>query len=145
VITAFSRVVTAIVGALQAEPPVCDAEAIYRARPNVIPDQVGQAINVQWENALPSNGAINGAPVDWSTRISVECFARGTSDSGDLLVDPLLEAVYARLAQDSTLGGLVDQLECVGLEAENTSEGKKTGWVRLTYIAHHRTANLTVT
>ena len=140
--TAFAKVVTAVMAMLQAAPAVCDT--IYRARPNVVPDQTSRAVNVQWENALPNNGAIGGAPVDWATRLSVECFARGMSESGDLEVDPLLESVYERLAADSTLGGVVAHLECVGLEAENTSEGKKTGWVRLTYIAHHRTNNLSL-
>lgn len=142
-ITAFSKVVGAVIAALNAGTPVCDT--IYRARPNVIPDQTSEAVNVQWESALPQRGAIHGAPVDWNTRLSVECFARGVGESGDVIVDPLLGAVYARLAQDGTLGGIVGDLECIGVEAENTSEGKKTGWVRLTYIAQHRTDNLTVT
>ena len=140
--TAFAKVVSAVLVALQAAPAVCDT--VYRARPNVVPEQASQAINVQWENALPNRGAMRGSPVDWATRLSVECFARGMSESGDLEVDPLLEAVYARLEQDSTLGGLVADLECAGLEAENTSEGKKTGWVRLTYIVHHRTDNMSL-
>jgi hypothetical protein len=142
--TAFAKAVSAVIAALKAEPPVCDIDAIYRARSNDIPDQVSEAINVKWETALPNNGAIRNAPVDWAPPIIVECFARGVGESGDLIVDPLLEAVYARLARDSTLGGVVDHLECVGLEAENVSEGKKIGWVRITYIAHFRTDNLTL-
>jgi hypothetical protein len=141
-ITAFSKVVTAVIAALSAAPAVCDV--IYRARPSVVPDQTDAAVSVQWESALPNRGAMHGAPVDWSTRVTVECFARGTQESGDLLVDPLLSAVYARLAEDSTLGQLVSDLECIGVEAENTSDGKKTGWVRLTYLAQHRTDNLNV-
>jgi hypothetical protein len=140
--TAFSAVVSAIMATLSAAPAVCDT--IYRARPSVVPDQTDRAVNVQFEGALPNRGAMNGAPVDWTTKISVECFARSTVDAGDVAVDPLLAAVYARLAQDTTLGGLVDDFDGPGIEAENTSEGKKTGWVRLTYLVQHRTSNLTL-
>lgn len=141
--TAFSKVVAAVVAALGTAPAVCDT--IYRARPNVVPDQASFVVNVQMEGSRPTYGAIHGAPIDWDTRVIVECFARGMGDSGDVLVDPLLAAVYARLAGDSTLGGLVDDFKCVDLEAENTSEGKKIGWVRLVYIAQQRTDNLIVT
>src|SRR5690606_15044844 len=106
-----------------------------------MPDQASEAISVQWEQGLPRPAAIAGAPVDWETRLTVECFARSTSETGDVAVDPLLQRVYERLAADPSLGGMVDDLVIAGIEAENTTEGKKTGWVRLTYIAQHRTDN----
>lgn len=140
--TAFSKIISAVLAALEAEPPVC--ETFYRARPNIVPEQFERAVNVQWDQALASPGTIFGAPIDWKTRVTVECYARALRDSGDLAVDPLLEAVYARLAQDPTLGGLVRDLNIVGIEAENTAEGKKTGWVRLTYVAEHTTSNDTL-
>lgn len=140
--TAFSQIAGAFVTALQAEPPVCPT--VYRARPNVVPEQVDRAVNVQWESGLPSLGAIRGAPIDWMTKVTVELYARSVQDSGDIAVDPLLQAVYERLGQDTTLGGLIDDLNIAGIEAENTAEGKKTGWVRLTYIAQHRTENGTL-
>lgn len=138
--TAFSSIVAAVIAALEAEPAVCGT--IYRARERVVPEQADKAINVQFENALPSRGAMRGAPVDWSTRVTVECFARSVLESGGLAVDPLFQAVYERLAADSTLGGVASDVEIQGIEAENTNEGKKTGWVRLTYIVQHRTSNL---
>lgn len=140
--TAFARIVTAVIDALQAAPAVCDR--IDRARATLVPEQAEQAVSVQWEQALPEGATIAGAPVDWQTRISVECFARSTQQSGDLAVDDLIAAVAERLAQDTTLGGLVSDLRIAGLEAENSVEGKKTGWVRITYIADHRTENGTL-
>jgi len=137
--TAFANIVSAVIAALQANPPVCDL--IDRARATVVPDQALRAVSVQWDGAQPQGGAIAGAPVDWETRISIECLARSVKDSGDLAVDDLLEAVAARLGQDTTLGGLVADLRIIGLEAENTVENKKTGWVRMTYVAEHRTNN----
>lgn len=141
-ITAFSKIVAAVISALSAGPAVCDT--IYRARVRELPDQVDQAVNVFFTGALPEAGAINGAPVDWSTRLVVECYARSTTDEGDVAVDPVFQRVYERLAQDSTLGGLVDDFAIAGIEAENTAEAKRTGWVRLSYNVQHRTSNLTL-
>lgn len=140
--TAFSKIVSAIVATLLAQPRICNA--IYRARTLAVADQDDEAITVQFEHALPSEATISGAPIDWSTRITVECFARSVKESGDMAVDPLLERIFERLAADSTLGGMVDDLVIAGIEAENTTEGKKTGWVRLTYLAVHRTSNLLI-
>lgn len=137
--TAFSKVVSAVMAMLLANPPVC--KSIYRARALAIPDQDEEAVSVQWDQGLPRAGTIAGAPIDWQTRISVDCYARSMRESGDVAVDPLLEKVYERLAADPTLGGMVDDLVIAGIEAENTAEGKKTGWVRLTYLAEHRTEN----
>ncbi|MGJ9420468.1 hypothetical protein ACHAC9_22330 [Massilia sp. CMS3.1] len=140
--TAFSAIVAAVISKLAEAPPVCDA--IYRARSNAIPEQDVRAISVQFDQSLPNRGVMHGSPIDWSTRITVDCFARSVVETGDLAVDSLLEAVFARLAADATLGGAVGDLAIVGVEAENTAEGKKTGWVRLTYVAEHRTDNFTL-
>lgn len=140
--TQFSQIVGAIVAALMMNPAVCPK--VYRARPDSVPDQFDQVVNVQWEQGIAGFGSIHGAPIDWTTKVSVECFARSLTDTGDVAVDPLLAAVFERLAQDTTLGGLVADLNVAGVEAENSAEGKKTGWVRLTYIAQHRTDNGTL-
>jgi len=140
--TAFANIVSAVIAALEAQPPVC--RAIYRARAMAVPDQDKLAISVQWEHSVPAGGTINGAPIDWATRLTVECYAAGTIESGDLAVDPLLKAVFERLAANSTLDGVVSDLQVIGVEAENTTDGKKTGWVRLTYTADHRTSNFSL-
>jgi len=140
--TAFANIVSAVIAALEAQPPVCSA--IYRARAMAVPDQDKLAISVQWDQSVPTGGTINGAPIDWTTRLTVECYAAGINESGDLAVDPLLKAVFERLAANSTLDGVVTDLQVIGVEAENTTDGKKTGWVRLTYTADHRTSNFTL-
>jgi len=137
--SAFSKVTSAVMAILTASPAVC--RAVYRARAGVIPDKDDEAICVQWEQGLPRPGTIAGAPIDWQTRITVDCYARSSVESGDVAVDPLLQKVYERLAANPTLGGMVDDLVIAGIEAENTEGGKKTGWVRLTYLAEHRTDN----
>lgn len=140
--TAFSKVVSAVMAGLLAQPRVCNG--IYRARTLAVADQDDEAITVQWDRTTPAEATIAGAPIDWTTRITVECFARSIRDTGDMAVDPLIEKVFERLATDSTLGGMVDDFVIAGIEAENAADGKKTGWVRLTYIAVHRTSNLLI-
>lgn len=139
--TAFAQIVTAVIDSLKAAPAVC--ATIDRARTTAMPEQVDQAVSVQWERALPHASTIAGAPMDWQTSLTIACLARSVEDSGDVAVDPLLAAVANRLAQDTTLGGLVADLRIVGIEAKNTVEEKKTGWVLLTYVADHRITNPT--
>jgi len=142
--TSFSKVVSAVIAALSANPPVC--KAIYRARQAAIPAQDEQAIVVQWEQAMPAAGTLQGAPIDWTTRLTVECYARSTDpdDNGDQAVDPLLASVYERLASEATLGGIVNDLTVAGVQVETAVDGNKTGWVRIVYTAEHRTYNNTL-
>lgn len=142
--TAFSTITAAIVAALKVDPSVVPEDAIFRARERVVPESMPAAVNVQWAIADPDLAAIHGAPVDWRTTIVVECYASSKTESGDLAIDPLLDAVYDRLAADTTLGGLIEDLGVPRLVAEFGAEGKKTGWVQMTYVALHRTNNLTL-
>lgn len=141
-VTAFYAITTALIAVLQTNPPV--SPNIYRARDRQVPEQDDSAIVVQYEGGTPTLGAIRGAPVDWLSKFTVECFARSSSDTADLAVDPLLLGVYGRIAADTTLGGLVDDIGAPMIEAEYSTEGKKTGWVRMTYAISHRTQNLTL-
>jgi hypothetical protein len=140
--TAFLKITTAIVQKLGAASDI-DA-LIYQARDRQVPEQAKSAINVQFESGLPSRGVIRGAPVDWDSRFVIEVYARTTAQTPDAAVDPLLSAVYREIASDPTLGGLTDDIGEPVIEAEYSSEGKKTGWVRMTYPVQHRTANMTL-
>jgi hypothetical protein len=141
--SAFSKITTALVGLLSAEPPV--AASVYRSRSRVVPERIATAINVQFNGAMPAPGAIAGAPVDWTSRFSIECFARAAAaENNDEAVDPLLMAVYSRIASDTTLGGLVDYVGEPLIEAEYSAEGERTGWVCMTYPIEHRTQQSTL-
>lgn len=138
--SAFADITEAFIESLNAKPPVC--AMIFRARDRQVPDGAAAALNVQFDGAVPDRGVIKGAPVDWLSRYTIECFARSVGSSPDVAVDSLMQAVYERLAGDSTLGGVVDDLGEPVIEAEYSAEGKRTGWVSLTYTVQHRTANL---
>lgn len=141
--SAFSKITSALVQLLDVDPPIADV--IYRARSRVIPQSTHRAINVQFNTGMPTPGAIGGAPVDWTSRFSIECFARAaTSENNDEAVDPMLMAVYSLIAADTTLGGLVANVGEPLVEAEYSAEGERTGWICMTYAIEHETQQSTL-
>lgn len=140
--SAFIDITAAFIAALGAAPAV--SANIFRARERSLAEEHNTALNVQFDGADPSTGVMLGAPVDWRSRVTVECYARSSSVSGDLAVDPLLSSTYARLAEDPTLGGLVADIGTPTIEAEYDAQGQKTGWIRMTYAVSHRTSNNTL-
>jgi len=140
--SAFARITGALVALLEAEPPL--SQQIFRARDRQLAEEFPDAINVQFDGALPARGAIFGAPVDWESKFTIECYARTTTTSADLAVDPLLMQVYERIAADRTLGDLVTDIGEPMIEAEYNAEQQRTGWVRMSYPVMHQTNNLTL-
>lgn len=141
-VTTFSAITEAFVALFVAEPAI--SSNIYRARDRAVPKGAITALSVQWDGAVPKPGVIKGAPIGWDSRFTIECYARTTAGSPDEAVDPLLLQVYARIAADSTLGGLVDNVGEPLLEAEYSAEGDRTGWIRMTYVVEHETENSTL-
>lgn len=141
-ITAFASITGALVALLEADPPV--SANIFRARDRELAEQFPDAVNIQFDGANPEEGAIYGAPVDWISQFTIECWARSTSQRPDLAVDPLMLEIYNRIAADTTLGDTVERIGMPTIRAEYTEDNKKTGWVRMTYPVEHRTANLTL-
>lgn len=140
--TAFFKITSALVAAVSAEPPV--SPNIYRGRDRYVPTSNATAVNVQFNGGMPNEGAISGAPVDWRSKFSIECFARSTTLSGDEAVDPLVAEVFSRIAADTTLGGLVDDIGYPLIEADYSADGERTGWVSMTYLIEHRTTDLSL-
>lgn len=140
--TSFAEITTALVELFSAAPAI--SPNIYRARDRAISKGALTALNIQWDGAMPTPGVIKGAPVDWDSRFTIECYARTTTETPDIAVDPLLLEVYSRVAADTTLGGRVDYVGEPLLEAEFSAEGERTGWVRMTYLIKHQTENSTL-
>lgn len=141
-LTAFATITGALEMLMRVEPPV--SANIFRARDREMAEQYEDAVSVQFDGATPMRGAIKGAPVDWVSSFTIDLWRRTTTTSADLAVDPLLLAIYARIAADTTLGGLVDDIDVPTIQAEYTAEQQKTGWIRMTYPVTHRTSNLTL-
>lgn len=135
--TSFSQIIDAFVSVLSASVAV--SASISRSRTSVISEDETSAINVTWEGSKPERSTIAGAPIDWVSRIVVECYARSETQTGDIAIDPLLLAVYERLANNRTLSGLVDDIGEPLIEPWFDAQETRTGGVRLTYLVEHST------
>lgn len=138
--SAFKEITSAIEALMLSAPAV--AEHVYRARDRAVPKGFNTAINLQWDGATPDEDVIAGAPVTWNARYSIELYARTETETPDLAVDALLDAVYDRLAADTTLGGLVDYIGQPSLETDYAADGSRTGWIRMIYPIRFETTNL---
>lgn len=140
--TDFLKITAAVVGALEATPSVCDT--VLRANDRRVPESKTKAINIYHAGSRPEEGAIAGAPIDWITGIVVECYAKTLTDAPDVAVDELILKVFERLAQDSTLGGLVTDIGVPTIQLDYDAHGQRTGWAVMKYPVEHRTSNNTL-
>lgn len=137
--------VTAIVSALQSGTPVASTIARVRLRP--LAQSTSQAVVVRPIQTQVAEAALYpGLPVSWSSTIAVECYARsGAATAPDIAVDALLEAVYARLMADPTLGGAVLSLQPQEVSFDFDVDGDQTTCATLVFQARHRSTGATFT
>jgi hypothetical protein len=140
--TAFANIVTALLANLSASVAV--SPNIHRAVLRPLPDTENTAVVVRWLGALPERFELAGYPIDMTTQIAIECYARSTTTPADLAIDALLEAVYTRLMSDQTLGGTVGDINFTELHCDFSAEAQQFSHVTLTLEVRHRTngANL---
>lgn len=140
--TQFATIVAAIESALKASPAV--ATQVDRA--SLRPIKAGQdtAVVIRIQSATPERFAILNGPTDWDTDIQIECYARSATASPDAAVDALLGAVWARLAADTTLGGLVMDMNPTGLDYDFAAGAENMACVTLSLKVLHRTQNNTL-
>lgn len=123
--------------ALQAGPAVCPQVHRTRVRPGAA--AWPQMVVIRLLDVALQPFAVRGGPMNADTRVAVECHARAAAGlSAEDALDELLGAVYQRLAQDPSLGGLLGDLEPLGLTYDFDAEGDPVGVATLTYIARHR-------
>ena len=143
--TIVSAAVAAIVAALTAGTPVASQVARVRLRP--LAAAQAQAVVVR---PLQTDASVSSLspdlPVSWTSAISVECYARtSAATTPDLAVDSLVEAVYARLLADPTLGGVVISLQPQSMSWDFDADGEQTACATLVFQALQRTAGATFT
>ena len=139
----FSSIAGAMVASLQASPAV--SAQVHRARMRPAAAEWTTMVVVRLIDVALEPFAVRGAPFNADTTLAVECYARGSAgQSPDLAVDALMTAVYARLAADASLGGLVGELLPTGISFDFDSDGEPTACATLNYTARHRAANLTL-
>ncbi len=136
---AFDQIVAAFVAKLKEGTPVC--ANVYDSETRQMTDEVQEAVNVFFDGAAPELIAIMGAPLDWKTRIVVDCFARSKTLSGAKAVGALMKRVFERLASDITLGHQEWYIGYPSIEQDTEAQGQRAGMMRLTYLVEHRTTN----
>ena len=140
--TVFANIIAAVVVRLQTVPAA--SLQVYRARLKPIAEQHQDAVVVRIESSLPERFGILNAPTDWDTTLAIECYARSATLTADQAVDALLAKVFAKLAADPSLGGLVMDLNPTALEYDFAGDAEQMACATLTLKVLHRTQNLTL-
>lgn len=141
--TAVAAVVSAMVATLQAAPAV--SPQVHRARLRPMAADWATAVVVRPLSVAFEPFAIQHAPFNLDTQIAVECYARASAGtSGDAAVDALMQAVYARLMSDTTLGGLVGYLRPDRLDFDLDADGDNTACATFTFTVLHSAGNNTL-
>jgi len=136
--TLLAQLTTAAMAALQAAPAVCSQVDRIRLQGGVA-TTTSQAVVVRAGRAASnSESAFSDQPLLWVSELTVECYARTTAAQPDAVVDPLIEAVYARLMADTTLGGVLISLEPRQVDVDYEANADKAACATLTFHASHR-------
>lgn len=96
---------TAVIATLTGVPGVPVPQRI-RLRP--LPEGTMRAVVVRPAQAEVLQESLSGYPVSWQISMAVECYAKATQhETPDAAIDAVLQAVYAAIAKDLTLGSRV--------------------------------------
>lgn len=96
---------TAVIAALTGVPGI---PAPQRIRLRALPEGTLRAVVVRPAQAEVLQESLSGYPVSWQISMAVECYAKASAhETPDAAIDALLQAVYAAIATDLTLGGRV--------------------------------------
>lgn len=135
----FVDVVRLAFDVLSTDPQV--ANTVERNQLRAIPQDVGTAVVVRLGRSAAQLAEILGGTVDWRTAFVVECYARAATDQDVAeAVDPVLRAVYARLAENNTLSGAVMALQIASIEWEFGATAENLACAILNFTALHETA-----
>lgn len=143
--TIFNTAITAVIAALSSATPV--APSITRVRLRPLSASTPQAVVVRpLQSQVAESQMLDQMPVSWAMGIAVECYARSltSSVSPDESVDDLVAAVFARLMQDTTLGGAVLGLQPQEISYDFDVDGEQTACATLVFIARQRSPGFTL-
>ncbi len=114
------------IAALLLVAPVLALGNVVANRKRPMPLGINSQIFVYFEESSATRGEIRNAPVDWRTRVRVECVARDVPGQlAETTADAMGVQVYARVMADVSLGGLaLDVIPlAVGLAADEADAG----------------------
>lgn len=131
----------AIVARLLESPALADGRVVAnRRRP--MAQAVDAQVFVYLEDAVATRGEIRGAPINWRTRIRVECVARDVAGvNADDAADALQTRVAARLLVAPGLGGLALDTELQAMAWTEDEADNSLSACQAIYSVWHVTAD----
>lgn len=145
--TVHSRIAEAIKDVFLLDPPIAGGRVfIGRVRP--IGSDKQSAVVVRLERSASLDASVLGGRTSWNTMVAIECYGRSTADAPDAVADQVLESVFARLDENSGLGGLAMDIEPLA--------GETLGWdfdqldtsmtsITARFVVKHQTNGRTLT
>jgi hypothetical protein len=137
---AHQQLMDALMASLSASPAVAGGN-IHRHRTRPVADGVAQSVSLRVLSSTPQPLVGMHAPIDWITRIGVECVGRAAADStADQAAGPVLQAVHGRLCSDAALAGAgFDLMPWPELSWDQEDLDERIGAVIAIYTVRHRT------
>jgi hypothetical protein len=136
---AHDQVIDAILSALKAEPAIA-AGNVYEEELRHKPETIDEYVIVSLAGSRPGRVAIKGAPVDWTSIVTIESHARRDQRTPAGRASRRLAAqVYARLLSEPTLGGVVLDIQEPSLQTDHEQLDTEIGCVIAQYPVLHRT------
>lgn len=133
--TLLNIAATAVVASLRIGTPMC--ASIERLKQAPVSQSVPLAVVVRPLRADPLERNLQGMPIRWAIHVEVEAYARATgTTSADEVVDPLVMAIYQRLAADPTLGGAVIGTYPDTIALDFDVDGERTVCATLNFSVH---------
>jgi hypothetical protein len=137
--TAMREIQNAVVAALLAAPAVAGGR-VYAGRDRPLPTEHATDVQVRQGSLRGEQAYLGTHPVDWEATLGLELRARGSSaNDAEAAVDPLLEAVFARLATTAPPAGVDGWLLDVGGRIEIDDAEAPVASMLLTISVRYRT------
>lgn len=138
---AHDAIVDAVLLALRTSPAVTAGPIDEELDPEAVAEGGTEAVSVALTDSDPVDAQMNGAPVDWRSTVTIECYA--VRDKRRMALGRASRAlharVYARLMQDPSLGGAAMYLGPPRLTVDTDQADTRVGCCIATYAVLHRT------
>jgi hypothetical protein len=140
-VNAHDAVIDAVLTTLRLPTPVAAGGVEEDIDVCAMPAEHSESVSVALVGSMPTVVAIQGAPVDWVTTLSIECAARADGRGAAGRASRMLHAaVYARLMAAPTLGGVVNHIGEPQITQDRAQLATRIGLTVGLYTVHHRTA-----
>lgn len=133
----------ALVAALQAAPALADGHIkTMRESNRRMPEGVMRQLRVFLDQSLPQPLLGGNAPVDWTTRVRVECLARDLLGASPVsafdAASALAASVQQRVLESATLAALVEEVNPAPMQWAEDEADTTLGACQCLFTLTHR-------